>query len=610
MKKFGIGLLFLVLALTGGVAQETDEVISVEVLSSVDKFQPGNEYAIAIKILIAAPYHINSDQPTEDFMVPTTINFNIEGGLEFAAPEFPTPMVKSLSLSEMPLEVYEESAVILSRVKIPEDFRESQIQISGSVEYQACDDNACLPPTVHEFSQSFSLAESGESITVLNQDIFKKQDVAVKKRVEALPEEGSFALSVGERGLFLTFILIFLGGLALNLTPCVYPLIPITIGYFGGQSQGKKGGTVAHAVLYVLGMAATYSALGTVAALTGSLFGSALQNPFVLIGIAVVLVALALSMFNLYEFRLPNFITRMAGGSHKGYAGTFLMGLTVGFVAAPCIGPFVLGLLTYVGERGNVLLGFLMFFVLALGLGIPFLFLAIFSGSLDRLPRSGAWMVWVRSIFGFILIAMAIYFLRPLFQDSLLYHAAITLTLLVGGIYMAWIEPTKMTGKAFPVIRNLIGLAFFVLALIFATSGTRSYIEEQITEARLSAGSSTVSDLIHWQAFRDDLLTEAQEVSKPVLIDFYADWCIPCKELDKFTFSEPAVIDLSRQFVMLKADLTTSRDPLGSRLRKTYGIKGVPTLVLLKPDGSEAKQLRIVGFIEKDELLEKMKKIF
>jgi len=300
----------------------------------------------------------------------------------------------------------------------------------------------------------------------------------------------------------------------------------------------------------------------------------------------------------------------MAGGSRKGYAGTFVMGLTVGFVAAPCIGPFVLGLLTYVGERGSVLLGSLMFFVLALGLGVPFLFLAIFSGSLDRLPRSGAWMVWVRSIFGFILIAMAVYFLRPLFPDSLLYHAALTLTLLVAGIFMAWIEPTKMPGKAFPIIRNLIGVAFFVLALISATSGIRSYIDEQLSEARLSANSSNVSDVIHWQVFQDDLLKEAQVEAKPVLIDFYADWCIPCKELDKLTFSDPEVIELSRKFIMLKADLTKSSGPLTSRLKKTYGVKGVPTLVLLSPDGSEAKQLRTVGFIEKDELLEKMKALF
>ena len=215
-----------------------------------------------------------------------------------------------------------------------------------------------------------------------------------------------------QKGLFLIFIGAFFGGLALNLTPCIYPLIPITISYFGGQAEGKKGSVILHSVIYVVGMAATYSILGSIAAFTGSLFGAALQIPAVLIGVAAVMVLLALSMFNVYEIRVPAFMNKFAGGSQKGYFGTFFMGLTCGIIAAPCIGPFVLGLLTYVGNRGNVLLGFSLFFVLALGLGIPFLLLGIFSGSLNKLPRSGAWMVWVRTIFGFILLAMAVYFLK------------------------------------------------------------------------------------------------------------------------------------------------------------------------------------------------------
>lgn len=610
MKKLGAFCMILLLLLLAAVgsAQET-EIVNVEVLSSVDRFQPGSEYALALKVEIAAPYHINSDQPTEDFMVPTTVSFDVEGGLVYSVPEFPPPLVKSLSLSELPLEVYEESAVILTRLAIPSDFSGSQITISGRIEYQACDDVSCLPPAVIEFSQDFPLAGPGEVISSVNQELFQTQTATAQPRRGEFNAEGSFARTVGERGLFITFLLIFLGGLALNLTPCVYPLIPITIGYFGGQAQGRKGGTVAHALLYVLGMAVTYSALGTVAALTGSLFGAALQNPLVLIGIALVLLALALSMFSLYEFRLPTFLTRMAGGSRKGYTGTFLMGLTVGFVAAPCIGPFVLGLLTYVGERGSVPLGFFMFFVLALGLGVPFMFLAVFSGSIDRLPRSGAWMVWVRSIFGFILIAMAIYFLRPLFPDSLLYHAALSMALLAGGIYMAWIEPTKMPGKVFLVIRNLIGLAFFLLALIFGTTGVRGYIDEKLADARVDSGAAVATDGIHWQEFSDDLLRKARESAQPVLIDFYADWCIPCKELDKFSFTDPAVITLSRKFLMLKADLTTASTPQTTRLKQAYEVKGVPTLVFLNSDGNEAGELRVVGFIEKDELLERMKAV-
>ena len=201
-----------------------------------------------------------------------------------------------------------------------------------------------------------------------------------------------------QKGLFLIFIGAFFGGLALNLTPCIYPLIPITISYFGGQAEGKKGSVILHSVIYVVGMAATYSILGSIAAFTGSLFGAALQIPAVLIGVAAVMVLLALSMFNVYEIRVPAFINKFAGGSQKGYFGTFFMGLTCGIIAAPCIGPFVLGLLTYVGNRGNVLLGFSLFFVLALGLGIPFLLLGIFSGaSTSSRGRGPGWSGYGRS---------------------------------------------------------------------------------------------------------------------------------------------------------------------------------------------------------------------
>ena len=160
-------------------------------------------------------------------------------------------------------------------------------------------------------------------------------------------------IDFGNKGLPLIFLLVFLGGLALNLTPCIYPLIPITISYFGGQAEGKKGGAVLHSFVYVFGMAMTYSILGVIAAFTGSLFGVALTYPPVLVGIALIMLALSLSMFDVYEFRMPAFLNKAAGTSKKGYFGTFFMGLTVGIIAAPCIGPFVLGLLTYVGQQGQ-----------------------------------------------------------------------------------------------------------------------------------------------------------------------------------------------------------------------------------------------------------------
>ena len=200
----------------------------------------------------------------------------------------------------------------------------------------------------------------------------------------------------------------------------------------------------------------TYSVLGMIAAMTGSLFGAALQNPFVVLMLAAILVALALSMFGLWEIRMPMFLARRTGSARQGYAGAVVMGLTMGIVAAPCIGPFVLGLLTYVGEMGKPLLGFFMFFTLAWGIGLPFLVLGTLSGSLSRLPRSGDWMVWVRKIFGFILVAMALYFVRHLAGPKLVSigYAAIAIA---GGIYLGWIDRAAGAGRGFTVLKRAVG---------------------------------------------------------------------------------------------------------------------------------------------------------
>ena len=324
------------------------------------------------------------------------------------------------------------------------------------------------------------------------------------------------------------------------------------------------------------------------ASLTGGLLGSALQNPIVLIFVALVLVALALSMFGLYEIRVPQKLAMVGGANRSGYFGTMFMGLTVGLIAAPCIGPFVLGLLTYVGELGDPFLGFWMFFVLAMGLGTPFLFLGIFSGAATKLPRSGAWMIWVRNAFGFILIGMAIYFLEPLIPGENIYIYLMALVALVAGIYLGWIDKNKGQ-KGFLIIRNVVGVMFIAIAVFLAWPSDTDQEEG-----------------IHWAKFSNEALESAKANGKPVIIDFYADWCIPCKELDKFTFTNEEVINLSKKYVTLKADLTHFQSEETNKIRDKFKIKGVPTIVFINGDGTEIEDIRLVGYEEADKFLERM----
>ncbi len=609
MRSIIYSTTILLLALYQIFAQSGNEVLKVKFYSSVDKFKPADSFQLAIEIDITPSYHINSTTPSEEYMIPTTLNFESQEGITFGKFNFPESHLKKFSFSDQPLAVYEGKILIFTSISISSNFPGNELILKGNLGYQACDDHKCLAPEEYFFSQKFTVGKSEEPIQAINQSIFQLQRKSVDyQEIQPEDEELNFAESIAKKGWLFTFILVFLGGLALNLTPCVYPLIPITISYFGGQSHGKKGSLVAHAIIYVLGMAITYSILGVFAALTGSLFGSALQNPTVLIIIAIILVGLALSMFDLYEIRVPAFLSNFAGGAKKGYFGSLFMGITVGIVAAPCIGPFVLALLTFVGERGDIILGFWLFFILAIGLGIPFIFLAIFSGSINKIPRSGAWMVWVRSIFGFILIALAIYFLQPLFPNTLIYHLSLTLTMLIAGIYMAWIEPTKTGGKVFPIIRNVMGIIFFIFALIFGTNGIKSYIDTKLAEVQMANPITKSGQQIQWFEYSEEKVKQAAIENKPIIIDFLADWCIPCKELDKFTFSAQEVIENSQNFIMLKVDLTKGSNPISRGLREKFKIKGIPTLVFLKSNGEELENLRVIGFIEKENFLKIMNK--
>ena len=624
MKRTILTLVVIAACGWAAFAQTEEPIVTVKVIPSAEVLRPGQAYPFTLEITIRSPYHINADLPSEDYLIGTTVDFKSVPAATFSKLAFPPAEMRRFSFSQNPLAVYEGIVKVTAEIALAADFKEDEVAIEGTIGYQACNDQSCLPPAEAEFSKRVPVEVASKAgISAGSAPVEKKdQSLAVEPErspSKSVPQTGKEVLASEQKsqgsalpssrfegkGLLPLFLLVFLGGLALNLTPCVYPLIPITISYFGGQSEGKKGGVVLHTVIYVIGMAIAYSVLGSIAAFTGSLFGAALQYPPVLVFIAVIMLLLSLSMFDVYELRIPGFLNRLAGGSQKGFFGTLFMGLTVGIVAAPCIGPFVLGLLTYVGNRGSVLLGFSLFFVLALGLGVPFLFLGIFSGSLNKLPRSGAWMVWVRKVFGFILIAMAVYFLKTLFPTTLLYHLSLALTLFIAGIYMAWLEPTQTPGKTFRYIRTIVGIIFFGLALIVASSGVQVYLNEALAAGKGGASMNAIA----WSPYSEENLAEAAAAGRPVFIDSFADWCIPCKELDKLTFSRPEVIAASRKFVMLKADLTSNKDAGVKAFYKKFGLKGVPTLIFLKPDGSEIQELRGTGFESKDVLLSKMKRV-
>ena len=378
---------------------------------------------------------------------------------------------------------------------------------------------------------------------------------------------------------------IFFGGLALNLTPCVYPLIPITVSYFGGRSGRSRGKLLIHGICYLAGLSVTNSTLGVAAALTGGLMGAWLQNPIVLLFVAAIILCFAASLFGLWELRLPYGLTQAASKSYAGYFGSLFMGLTLGIVASACIGPFILGLLTWVAAMGSLWLGFTVFFILSLGLGTPLFLLALFSGQLEKLPKSGDWMIWIRKLMAWVLVGMAAYFIRPLLPKTagIFSLAAVALG---AGLQLGWLDRTRSGFRFFGALKASAGIAGFVIATLLIGSF-------------VLRGPG-----VSWQPYSDSLLSDARHQNRPVIIDFYADWCSPCRELEDLTFHDPEIVEQTRQnVVMIKVDLTRKGDPVNLKLLDKYGVKGVPTVIFLDQDGEERLDLRLVDYLPPDQFL-------
>lgn len=537
--------------------------------------QPGGEAGVvALEVRLQEGWHINPPNPSDPYLIPTRVVLQLPQGWEGGKAQFPQPKKVKLEVFDQAVELFEGSFWVKIPIKAPSHAGEAGF--TGFLEAQACNNVSCLPPKKVAFSVPWGAMVSPPMASTV---------------ASAPAGSGGAKGSVSERfagaSLLLQLFLVFLGGLALNLTPCVYPIIPVTVGFFLNQTGSSKR-TALLASFYVLGMAITYSTLGVVAALTGKLFGAALQSPWVTGGIVVVVLALAASMFGLWEIRIPAWVSGVAG-ARQGVVGSLVMGLVVGLVAAPCIGPFVLGLLAYVGQKQNVLLGFLLFFTLALGLGLPYLFLALSTRSLEKLPHSGAWMEGVRQLFGVLLVTLAFYFARPLLPGDL-GDKLLALSLVLGGFYLAVIARPGYEVAAVDRFMRAVTLVLVLAgAWLWPHSGT------------------TARQELSWERANAQVLQEAIAQGGPVIVDFYADWCLPCKELDEKTFSQPAVQAQLASFRRLKVDLTQV-SPESEELRKAYGVAGVPT-VLFFHQGREAQDLRLTGFEGPQDFLRRVRKL-
>jgi thiol:disulfide interchange protein DsbD len=385
----------------------------------------------------------------------------------------------------------------------------------------------------------------------------------------------------------------FVGGLLVCLTPCVYPMIAITVSVFGARQSQSRLHAMGLSTAFVLGIAAMFTPLGVVAGYTGSLFGSVLSNPWVVGFIALVFLAMAASMFGAFEFVLPSSLNnRLAQLGGIGYGGAFLIGLVSGLIAAPCTGPVLTGILLWIGKTRSATLGAAALFAFSLGLGLPFWLVGTFAVSL---PKGGRWMVAVKSIFGIVLAVAALYFLKSalpflshLSQPTLVFGIAagllVAIGLALGAVHLAFDQGTVAA------VRKGLGIAASVAGLFLLVGW-------------LEAPRGKLS----WEHSEETARTRAESEKRPLLVDFTAEWCGACNELSRITFADPKVMSEASRFVAVKVDATHDDDPSIDVLKDRYRVVGLPTVIILGSDGRE--RTRFTDFVPPDRFLDAIRQI-
>jgi thiol:disulfide interchange protein DsbD len=396
------------------------------------------------------------------------------------------------------------------------------------------------------------------------------------------------------RGPAYAMLTAFAGGLLVCLTPCVYPMIAITVSVFGARQSKSRMHAMGLSTAFVLGVSAMFTPLGVTAGLTGSLFGNVLSHPWVIACIASVFLALSASMFGAFEFVLPSSLTnRLAMVGGIGLGGAFLLGLVSGLIAAPCTGPVLTGILLWIGKTGSAGLGALALFAFSLGLGVPFWMVGTFA---IRLPKGGRWMMGVKSFFGIVLAAAALYFLKNAVRP--LAHLArpdpwfpfFCLALVGAGAPLGAVHLTFGEGGAGTQLRKSAGIVAAVLGSFLL-----------VTWIELPRGD------LAWEASEARGRERALAETRPLLIDFTADWCGACNEMARHTFADPSIRAEASRFVAVRVNATRDDDPAIDEVKDRYRVVGLPTVIVVGSDGSERR--RFTEFVPPAEFLEAIRSI-
>ena len=450
-------------------------------------------------------------------------------------------------------EVYfgKQIIIILLKGQVPTD---QKIRI----DFQGCSEKGlCYPPSAH----------------IIN--------LEGQSNINYLSETDSFVETLNDRNFLISLISFFLAGLLLSLTPCVLPMVPILSSIV---ISSNKNHAIRYTLSYVAGVSATYIIFGIVASITGSFLSSSLQNIYFLLFNGFLFLIFALAMFDIFHFNISenNFLSNLLNKiNKKNIIHIFFLGLFSALILSPCVAPPLAAAILYISQANDILLGGLSLFIMSIGMSVPLLLIG-FSAS-RFLPKPGIWMVKVKKLIGFVLIGMSIYIIRPLLDEDIFYLLLNTLLTITIFYYLFFTENKIATLK----IVLILGLLFSVLFNIYHT---KNYIDKDIN---LSSNEKPKFIVINSVEQLDNII--ASNKAKPVMLDFYADWCVACLEFEKFTFTDKEVNTLMQQYILLKADVTENNQN-DKALMKRFNIFGPPAILFFNNSGDEVKQIRTIGF--------------
>ncbi len=574
-----IAALFLAALLQG----DSSSVVSVSAeVVDAGPLQPGATFTAALSVGIQGGWHINSHEPLDELLVATVWDPGAAPGIAFDAVAYPHAEVLDLGvLGEM--SIWEDEAILRVTGHVAQDAVPGTRVVAGTLQVQACDDSVCLRPARgrRAVKVSMEVVVAGDGAAMITAPdpgldpvrgpgeravpspseaarlkwgvigppvlVFLGPDgtevrrypekVGADEILEALEAaRAGEAAETGESrertGLVL-LLAAFIGGLLINLTPCVYPIIGVTVGYFANQ---KKGGWALPG-FYALGIVITFTALFVGAAAGGAMFGALLQSRAVNLAFAALMVILAASSFGAFTIQAPTGLLDKVGGARTGALGAMAMGLTMGITAAPCAGPFILALLPEVFRAGDMATGIKTGLSLSVGLALPYLFLGFFSGRAGAMPKPGGWMEWVKHLLGCAILLVAIWFFQVAVPHNFMISLGVGLTAV--GIFLGLMSPHGRDG-GMRVVRVVALVAFAGLGPHVIRQGMREGLP--------------------FEPYTEEALAAARAEGRPVFIDFTASWCIPCKVMEHGAFKDPAVVAAAQGFVCLQVDLTEDDD--------------------------------------------------